>query len=51
VTGSVSKRTDVLVAGEKPGKKLQQAEALEVSVWDEATLVDELAALESAGEG
>ena len=35
VTGSVSKRTDFLVAGESPGSKLAQAERLEVPVIDE----------------
>ncbi len=38
VTGSVSKRTDYLVAGESPGSKLAQAERLEVKVIDEAGL-------------
>ncbi len=35
VTGSVSRRTDYLVAGESPGSKLGQAERLEVPVLDE----------------
>src|SRR5207248_9946678 len=35
VTGSVSKRTDYLVAGESAGSKLQKAENLGVSVLDE----------------
>jgi DNA ligase (NAD+) len=51
VTGSVSKRTDVVVAGEKAGKKLEQAEALGVTVWDEDMLVALFAAVEAAGEG
>jgi DNA ligase (NAD+) len=38
VTGSVSKKTDYLVAGESPGSKLQSAERLEVPVLDEAGL-------------
>jgi DNA ligase (NAD+) len=38
VTGSVSKKTDYLVAGESPGSKLQKAERLEVAVLDEAGL-------------
>jgi DNA ligase (NAD+) len=42
VTGSVSKRTDLLIAGEKAGSKLDKAKALGVAVWDEATLRDAL---------
>jgi DNA ligase (NAD+) len=38
VTGSVSRKTDYLVAGESPGSKLAQAEKLEVTVLDEAGL-------------
>jgi DNA ligase (NAD+) len=39
VTGSVSKRTDYLVAGESPGSKLEKAERLEVPIIDEARLL------------
>jgi DNA ligase (NAD+) len=35
VTGSVSRKTAYLVAGESPGSKLAQAERLEVPVLDE----------------
>ena len=35
VTGSVSRKTDYLVAGESPGSKLAQAERLGVPVIDE----------------
>ena len=35
VTGSVSKKTDYVVAGESPGSKLAQAERLDVPVLDE----------------
>ena len=38
VTGSVSKKTDFLIAGESPGSKLQAAERLGVAVLDEAGL-------------
>ena len=38
VTGSVSKKTDYLVAGESPGSKLEKAERLDVAVLDEAGL-------------
>jgi DNA ligase (NAD+) len=39
VTGSVSKKTDYLVAGESPGSKLEKAERLGVKVLDEAGLL------------
>ena len=38
VTGSVSKNTDYLLAGEKAGSKLTKAESLGVKVLDEAAL-------------
>ena len=40
VTGSVSRRTDYVVAGESPGSKLAQAEKLDVQVVDEAGLLE-----------
>jgi DNA ligase (NAD+) len=43
VTGSVSKKTDFLVAGESPGSKLEKAERLDVAVLDEAGLLALLA--------
>ena len=48
VTGSVSKRTDYVVAGENPGSKLDKAQSLGVSVIDEAGLAGLLG---GAGEG
>ena len=43
VTGSVSKKTNALVAGERAGSKLEKAEKLGVPVLDEAALLDLLA--------
>lgn len=39
VTGSVSKKTDLLIAGEAAGSKLTKAQSLNVPVWDEAQLM------------
>ncbi|MFD9627492.1 NAD-dependent DNA ligase LigA [Peribacillus muralis] len=42
VAGSVSKKTDLVVAGEDAGSKLDKAESLGVMVWDEEKLIEEL---------
>ena len=47
MAGSVSVKTDLLIAGEAAGSKRKQAEALGVAVMDEA---EWLALLASAGE-
>ena len=39
VTGSVSKKTDIVIAGSKAGSKLAKAEEFGVTVWDETRLV------------
>jgi len=38
VTGSVSKSTHLLIAGEKAGSKLTKAESLGIDIWDETKL-------------
>ena len=42
VTGSVSKNTDVVVAGEDAGSKLEKANKLGVTVWNEREFIEKL---------
>lgn len=42
VTGSVSKNTDVVVAGLDAGSKLEKAQALNVTIWDEQEFINRL---------
>ena len=38
VSGSVSKKTDVVIAGENPGSKYDKAKSLNIPMWDEVSL-------------
>ena len=42
VTGSVSRKTDYVIAGEDAGSKADRARELEVPIMDEATLIEML---------
>lgn len=42
VTASVTKKTDVLIAGEKAGSKLTKAEKLGIGIWNEEAFLEKL---------
>lgn len=41
VTGSVSNKTDLVIAGEAAGSKLKKAQELNIEIWDEARMLEE----------
>lgn len=51
VTGTVGKKCDVLVAGEKAGSKLEKARAMGIEVLDEAAFLAKLGRGEEKSEG
>jgi DNA ligase (NAD+) len=44
VSGSVSKKTDLVIAGDSAGSKLDKALELKIEIWDEAKLLKALGA-------
>ena len=42
VTGSVTKKTDVVIVGENPGSKYNKALDLKITIWDENTFLNNL---------
>ena len=51
VTGTVTGRTDLLIAGAQAGSKLRKARELGVEVLDEETLLERLGGAEAADDG
>jgi DNA ligase (NAD+) len=41
IAGSVSKKTDLVIAGEDAGSKLDKAEQLQIDIWNEEQLIEE----------
>lgn len=47
VTSSVSKSTDLVIAGKEAGSKLEKARTLEIQVWDETRFIQEVEQIET----
>ena len=42
VSGSVSKKTSIVIVGENPGSKYEKAKELNIEIWNEEKLLDQL---------